>query len=62
MTGNRIWRVETSSGPAVQKLYGERAGILRSRGKTLIERLLRLKSTSSAPTCCCSSSWKADAC
>ena len=48
MTGNRIWRVETPSGPAVQKLYGERAGSLRSLGKTLIERLLRLKSTSSA--------------
>jgi hypothetical protein len=48
MTGNRIWRVETPSGPAVQKLYGERSGSLRSLGKTAVERLLRRKSTSSA--------------
>jgi hypothetical protein len=48
MTGNRIWRVETPSGPAVQKLYGERSGRLRSLGKTAVERLLRRKTTSSA--------------
>ena len=41
MTGNRIWRVETPSGPAVQKLYGERAGSLRSLGKTAVSHARR---------------------
>jgi hypothetical protein len=52
MTGNRIWRVETASGPAVQKLYGERSGRPRSLGKTAVEPLLRLKTTSSARSRC----------
>lgn len=37
--GNRAWRIETPKGPAVQKLYRERGGVLAVLGRELLIRL-----------------------
>ena len=50
--GNRIWRIDTPAGPAVQKLYRERRGHLRGLCTRVLERALRRKS-SSAPRSRC---------
>jgi hypothetical protein len=39
--GNRLWRVETPGGPALQKLYGSRAGPLRDAWRGLLSRVIR---------------------
>jgi hypothetical protein len=39
LDGNRVWRVETASGPVLQKLYAERGGWLHARLRELATRL-----------------------
>jgi hypothetical protein len=39
LDGNRIWRVQTSSGPVLQKLYAERGSWLHAWGRELASRL-----------------------
>lgn len=39
--GNRLWRVETPAGSALQKLYGSRTGPLRDRWRGLMSRVIR---------------------
>lgn len=46
--GNRLWRVETPAGPALQKLYGSRTGPLRDRWRGLLSRIIR-GATSTTP-------------
>lgn len=45
---NRIWRVETPAGPAVQKLYGEKGGPLGSLWRAGMSRVLRGATSSRA--------------
>ena len=46
--GNRLWRVSTPAGPALQKLYGSRTGPLRDRWRGLLSRIIR-GATSTVP-------------
>jgi hypothetical protein len=39
--GNRLWRVETPAGPALQKRYGSRAGPLRDAWRGAMSRVIR---------------------
>jgi hypothetical protein len=38
---NRLWRIETATGPAVQKLYGEKGGLLRGLWRGWMSRVIR---------------------
>ena len=48
LRGNRIWRVETPSGPALQKFYSEKAGPLRTAWRGLLSGVLRGATSSAA--------------
>ncbi|NUN53799.1 MAG: hypothetical protein HUU06_13585, partial [Planctomycetaceae bacterium] len=41
LSGNRIWRVETPRGPAVQKYYAEKGGLLRNLWRGAWSGILR---------------------
>jgi hypothetical protein len=43
--GNRIWRVETPSGPVLQKMYGDKGGAVFARVQAGIHALARVKSS-----------------
>jgi len=45
---NRLWRVETPSGPVLQKMYGEKGGALRSAWRGWMSRVLRGATSSRA--------------
>jgi hypothetical protein len=40
-TGNRLWRVETPDGPALQKLYASKAGALRDAWRGALSFVIR---------------------
>jgi hypothetical protein len=48
LVGNRSWRIETTLGPALQKLYLERGGALAVRGREALIRLAGVKTSARA--------------